>query len=79
MSNKDQTRVDIKLNWLRNHKWLSVIIVCAVIIIGIGALTDALTKIRDFVWGSTPAEVPTDDDPQKKTPGTEVRENPGKL
>jgi hypothetical protein len=42
------TKVDEFINWCKNHKLISVIIIIALIVIGFGKFTDALNKIHIF-------------------------------
>jgi hypothetical protein len=53
----ESTRVDKIITWLKNNKALSVLIVCGAIIIGGGAVTGALTNIREFLFGIRGAKI----------------------
>ena len=41
--------MDKYLNWIKDHKYLGFIVFVGVVVIGVGNLTDAVTKIKGFV------------------------------
>jgi hypothetical protein len=46
--NKKETRVDGLMRSLKNHPVIAVLVVAAIAIIGVGSVTDAISKIRVF-------------------------------
>ena len=73
MSPDNRSKVDETLDRIRNHRWLSLLIVAGIIVIGIGAVTNAIESIRDFVLGLgskpvTPA--PIEEVTREPGPGT---------
>jgi tetratricopeptide (TPR) repeat protein len=66
----EKTKTDTVLDWIKNNKVLSILIVIGIIIIAVGNLTDALQKIKNLVFPSEPptpvvkVEFP-DEEPQR--------------
>ncbi|MCK4385343.1 MAG: tetratricopeptide repeat protein, partial [candidate division Zixibacteria bacterium] len=66
----EKTKTDTVIDWIKNNKVLSILIVIGIIIIAVGNLTDALQKIKNLV---SPSEPPTpvvkvqfpDEEPQR--------------
>ena len=48
MSTSKDTRVNKILNWFKNNKFFSIIIVFAIVIIGLGEVFGALQTVKDF-------------------------------
>ena len=61
MAESEKTRVDATLDWLKNNKLLSVVVVCCIVIIGIGAVTSALSDIEEFILGTEDTTRPESD------------------
>jgi uncharacterized protein YjbI with pentapeptide repeats len=53
LSPDNRSKVDEILDRVRNHRWLSLLVVAGIIVIGLGAVTNAIESIRDFVFGAT--------------------------
>jgi len=51
MTSSQTTKTDEMLRWVRNHRFLSVVVVVGVVVIALGAVTDAIGQITDFVRG----------------------------
>jgi len=59
MSDDNKDRTDEIFDRIRNHRWLSLLVVAGTIVIGLGALTNAIESIRDFVlYSPQPTEPP---------------------
>ena len=58
MNEPARTRLDRLLNWLKNNRSLSIILLLGICVVAIGTFTDALLKIRGFVGSLTKDPLP---------------------
>jgi hypothetical protein len=54
----EKTKVQLKLEWLQNRKWLALLVVGAIIIIATATFTDSVAKLISFVTGVLPSREP---------------------
>lgn len=48
----DKTKYKSYIEYIQNHKWLSLIVLIGAVIIGIGTFTDSITKIKKAIFDS---------------------------